>query len=222
MDKIIQKIEKLCIDSYGLANSLRQDNYNPNHLVLDHFGRIVSTLVSIKTMYYSIDDSTRTNDGAKKYINECLPETFPKNISTAQIYLRETHTTLRFVLFQSYYSQVESTLRIIHRKVASDSDPKNPFTFLLKKYNLFDSEFIKFIKYARNTIHNNGFHFPDYEKDKVEFAYDFNGKKHFFSDGQKYEDMTIDDIFEMIDFMNKSIYEFFKANKELATFDKPD
>ena len=65
--------------------------------------------------------------------------------------------------------------------------------------NTINQEFVKFIDFIRNTIHNNGFHYPT-NPNNNSWTYNFNGKSFNFEVGQPIE-LEFTDTIEIVNQM---------------------
>lgn len=213
MKEIIEGLEGLLNSTYESSIEFMKNGYKNEQLAVDHFGRIISCLLEVKMICYSLEKAVEGEKNSKEFIDNCLPASFPKTHEVAQRYLIETNTGIRFLLFQNYFSQVEFTYRIIKRN-NGDTNKLHPFNYIHKTYGLFEPDFVRFMRAIRNTIHNNGFYFPDDNKEP--FVYNFNGKDFNFRYGERFKDITIMDIFQIIEFLNAENKRLFNENPKEA------
>ena len=171
--------------------------------------------MGIKTIICSLDLAANDPTFAQKYIDEILPASFPRrDVKIAQTFIKETHMVHRFALFQNFYSQTEFTNRIIQRDKHPTETSSNPFKLMVSKYGIMSLDFVKFINSIRNTIHNNGYYFPS-DMTSV-FTYNFNGKTFTFNYGKPINDVTMQDIFEIIAYVLSENKKLFQNNNDLA------
>lgn len=212
IETFIEKLDELCNKAFDEADKHRVAGRD-NGLAFESLGRLISCLMGVKTILFSLNHAGATNNFALKYIS-ALPERFPrKDIKVAERYLKETHMAIRFVLFQNFYSQTEFTFRIIQRIKHQEDYKRNPFKLIAEKYQVMKDNIPEFLNDIRNTIHNNGHYFPS---DNLDKEYTVLGKKYRFEQGEPINEVTMTDIIDIIDYLLNEIIMLFRNNEEIA------
>jgi hypothetical protein len=98
--------------------------------------------------------------------------------------LNEYDKYLRFSYFQHMISQMECGIRVIMRHIDHTKyySKKEPFNNIYKFICVFlhftkHDDFFKLIRFIRNSIHNNGLHFPDNNRSE---EIEYRGKRILF------------------------------------------
>jgi len=207
----IDRLNQLSSKSFEFAKKHREAGREKG-LAYYHYGRYVSCFMGVKTLLFSHKLAGSEIDFAAKYIRD-LPEIFPiKDLPIAQRYMKETYMAIRFVLFQNLYSQTEFTFRIIQRSKLPD-DKRNPFKLISTEFGIMKGDMPSFLIDVRNSIHNNGHYFPNNKTDK---EYAFLQKQFKFEVGKPIEDVTMNDILDICDYLLDETDKLFE-NEELAS-----
>jgi hypothetical protein len=209
MKALIEQLDEFCKIAHGFANEHR-DAGREGELAFYYYGRCVSCFMGVKTLLFSLDKAGSLPNFEEMYI-ESLPSTFQhRDIGLARRYINETHAAIRFVLFHNFYSQTEFTYKIIQRDQFPDEFRRNPYRLIEEKYKILPDKFPLFLNDIRNTIHNNGFFFPD---DFTNKEHHFNGKTYQFIQGKRMDIVNIDDIFAIINYLLVQNSKLFKDEK---------
>lgn len=173
------------------ADWLTQNDFRPGT-----FSRILSAIVASKFAAIKTLEYIRTDDWQNDYREHHMPEPWKKVDYFG--HFKEVALLIRFHLIHSIYSQIETTNRIIIREngLRTNTKPANSVNELT---NTFDEDFIKFIDFIRNTIHNNGYHYPLSENNNS-WNYNFNGKEFLFRLGEPIE-LEFSDTMNIVDEM---------------------
>lgn len=158
------------------------------------FSRILSSIVSSKFVAKKIVDYLDQKNWEDDYRENHMPELWKKIDYFG--HFKDVALMIRFHLFHSVYSQIEATNRIIIREKNLNTRTKhaNAVNELTKTT---EEDFILFIDLIRNTIHNNGYHFP--LSDKFDnWSYTFCGKTFQFISGCSV-DLDFDDLVNIVD-----------------------
>ena len=211
IETFIAKLDLFCDKSFEVASKHREEG-RIDGLAFYYFGRCVSCFMGVKTLLFSLNLAGSQKDFAEQYINS-FPKTFPRrDVTIAEKYIKETHMAIRFVLFQNFYSQTEFTYRIIQREKLPGKERRNPFKLISETYNILDGGIPEFLNDIRNSIHNNGHYFPD---DKTDWEYTYFGKTFKFIQGKTINDVTMQDILTIVDYVLDENIKLFEI-KELA------
>lgn len=109
--------------------------------------------------------------------------------------MQDIITNLRFSIFHSIYSQIETTNRIIIKKTGLSKKIKHTIA-VNKLTKVYKDEEITLIDFLRNSIHNNGIHFP-IDKNKESWEINFKDKRIVFKKGEKVN-LNFKDIIQII------------------------
>ena len=202
----IEKLDYFTSQSFDIADKHRHLGHE-NGLAFYHFGRYVSCFMGVKTILFSMDFAAEQKDFTNRYV-ATLPERFPRrDVTIAVTYIKETHMNIRFLLFQNFYSQTEFTLRII-RRAKFPNDRRNPFKLIAEEFDVMPVDTALFLNDIRNTIHNNGYYFPDDNTDK---EHDFLGKKFTFKVGKPIDTVTMVDILNIVEYVLNATIKLFEV-----------
>lgn len=208
-----ERLEGFCNRAFDIANEHRT-NGRGDGLAFYYYGRLVSCFMGVKTLLYALDKASSEANFGVTYVYDVLPANLPvKNVEWGKRYISETYMAIRFVLFQNFYSQTEFTYRIIQRKKFPLSNT-NPFKLAAQEYDIMNINFVTFINSIRNTIHNNGFYFPTPQIEK--FEHTFKGKLFTFEYGKRIDNVTMENILQIIEYLIEENNELFKS-EELST-----
>jgi hypothetical protein len=196
LETVMARLDEFSDRAFEIAKAHREAGREKG-LAFDHFGRYVSCLQGIKSLIFTFNITGSREDFADIYI-----QSLPKNllsaakgneINLARAYIKETHHAFRFLIFHNFYSQTETTFRIIQRKLFPKLGRGNMFELMAKKYGILEGKVPHFLSDVRNTIHNNGYHFPLYGEDK-NTEYIFLGKRFKFVRGRAIYNVDMHDI----------------------------
>ncbi|RLD55498.1 MAG: hypothetical protein DRJ01_16575 [Bacteroidetes bacterium] len=171
---------------------LKNNDYRPGS-----FSRILSAIVASKFTAVKTIEYLNQDNWQEDYRDNHMPAPW-KEVDYFG-HFKEIALLIRFHLIHSVYSQIETTNRIIIRVKGLRTNTK-PATSVNELTNTYNQEFVKFIDFIRNTIHNNGFHYPN-NPNNNSWTYNFNGKNFHFEVGQPIElefTDTMDIVHQMI------------------------
>lgn len=223
----IHRLELLYNNAFSNARKLNEGSVSEVDLLgVQHFNREMSVFMSVKTLLFALDKIGGIRELNIEFVSEILPPLKTEMINEiGSVYGEEAHVFIRFALFQSYFSQVESTYRIIKRKKHNaPNEKRNPFKLISEEYTSLSIEgddgksFTDFIRAIRNTIHNNGFYFPDYSNEGFEYV--FKGVVCLFEYGEPINWLTSNLIFDIIDFIQGETKVLFE-NEVLSSIEFP-
>ncbi len=156
-------------------NWLNNNDFRPGT-----FSRILSTIIASKFTATKIFEYINSDNWQADYRENHIPE--PWVGSNYFGHFRDIILQIRFFIIQSTYSQVETTNRIIIREKDLPTNTK-PSYAVNQLTNTYDENFTKFIDFIRNSIHNNGYHFPINANNNY-WTYNFSGKNYVFEIGE--------------------------------------
>lgn len=194
-------------------------------IAFDYFGRCFSSFNSIRTILITWDKFQKQSNFTDEY-KEIIKDILTQNITEEQkteligSYIGSLYVDLRFLFFHSFFSQTEFTLKeIIRNQFPQENKKSQPFIVMKREFGVFDVDFIDFVLAIRNTIHNNGYYFPN-DKTKEDFSYNFSGKTFEFIKGQTIKEVSLDDLFNIVEKILNDCFELFMKNSSLKKIRK--
>lgn len=189
----LKDLEALLIEQMGYyekkhVNWLREDDFRPGT-----FSRILSSVVASKFTAEKIRSYLEDDGWPDDYREKYMPEPWKKIDYFG--HLKEVALLIRFHLIHSIYSQIEATHRIIVRQKGLRTNTK-PATAVHELTDTYPEDSTRFFDFIRNSIHNNGLHYPSNENFNV-WTYSFMGKDFHFQVGEPIY-IDIDDIIRII------------------------
>tara|TARA_A100000171_G_scaffold43959_1_gene46360 strand:- start:217 stop:909 length:693 start_codon:yes stop_codon:yes gene_type:complete len=121
----------------------------------------------------------------------------------------------RFSFFLNVFSSFESTIRILMRQMLMEEYYKNPVvpTFIKQKLGVLTfTDSFELARLLRNTVHNNGFYFPDREKGK-HVTIDYKQQQFTFEDGKAIEILSWPLTFSLAEDFGYLLKDIFSSEK---------
>ena len=156
-------IYQSALNLYGLPNE-NNDYYKNTDFRLAALTRLLSVVINTKTNLYIFNEFVKKNNWSEEYSSKILI----LNNEPYFGYIKDLDTDYRFLFYTQFFSQIESFAESLKRfKTISGKDSLLSFLKLSESY---EEQFVYFIKAIRNSIHNNGYYFPDSDKYHVEYG----------------------------------------------------
>lgn len=185
----LKEIEKELIEQITYYEKTNIEWLEKNDFRPGTFSRILSSVVASKFTAQKIYDYLNEENWVEDYRMQHMPVPWKKVDYFG--HMKEIALFIRFHLIHSIYSQIEATHRVIIRQKNLRTNTK-PATAVSELTDTYPEDEIRFWDYIRNTIHNNGLHFPKNENYNT-WSYEFKGKQYHFELGQCV-DIDISDI----------------------------
>jgi len=155
-------IYQSALNLYGLPNE-NNDYYKNTDFRLAALTRLMSVIINTKTNLYIFNEFIKKKNWSEEYTSKILI----LNNEPYLGYIKDLDTDYRFLFYTQFFSQIESFAESLRRcKIISGKDSLLSF---LKLSETCEEQFVYFIKAIRNSIHNNGYYFPDSDKYPVEY-----------------------------------------------------
>lgn len=162
-DNLYFDIYQSALELYGLPND-NNDYYKNTDFRLAALTRLLSVVINTKTNLYIFNEFVKKKNWSEEYSSKILI----LNNEPYFGYIKDLDTDYRFLFYTQFFSQIESFAESLKRfKIISGKDSLLSFLKLSESY---EERFVYFIKAIRNSIHNNGYYFPDYDKYHVEYG----------------------------------------------------
>lgn len=170
LKRVEEKIEHIL---YTYLES-HPEYFEKNDFRTGAFSRILSTLVASRFSCSQVLSYLSSDSWSEDFQQKFVPK--PWRESGSLSHFTEVVLSIRFYLLQNTYSQFEGTNRIIARTL--DKNGKKPAEIVHKVTGKYDQEFLQFLDEVRNTLHNNGYHYPRPGKKAIKnLSYSLNGRE---------------------------------------------
>lgn len=203
--EISKIIEKCVTIAKGLVYQNKEWNtkYDTRFAI---YGKWVSTLNATRISLSNILDFISQPGWTEKYNKEFSIG----GIQNDFVYMKELDVQLRFANYMSFVSEFEATILIIIRylKEKGEKCADDYFSFINDNLKITThKEFLRIVKFLRNTVHNNGIHVPDKIRDDY-VPISFKDLKYDFKRNKRVE-LTWSDCFviynELVELFAKTI-----------------
>lgn len=161
-DSLYSEIYQSTLDLYGLYDE-NNDYYKNTDFRLAALTRLMSVVINTKTNLYIFKEFINKKNWPQEYTSKILILKDKPYFG----YIKDLDTDYRFLFYTHFFSIIESFAESLKRlQIISTKESLMSF---LKLSETCDEKFVYFIKAIRNTIHNNGYYFPDSDKYCVEY-----------------------------------------------------
>lgn len=165
-------------------------------------GRMISSLIAVRFFLKNTTEFIKSENWADTFQEQFTPAPFKGNGYYG--HFKDFDVQIRFNLFHQFYHQLETTHRIICRKLEL-KDKKKPIERVNDLTESFPPEFIEYFEAIRNTIHNNGYYQPVSKNQRKEFTYELPPFSLTFKENERIElgmDETLFTIKQLIEYLN--------------------
>jgi hypothetical protein len=210
LNQFMERLNSFTMTAF-VAGTKHRARGQEDGLAFNYFGRCISCFLGVNTLLYGSNLLIDEAGFPGNYL-ESFPDLPNKGQGFATKFIGESYYGIRFLLFQNFFSQTEFTIKTIQRELFVEEGRRNPFQLAAERLEFLTANFASFLTDIRNTIHNNGYYFP---QDRTDKEYQYFGKTFTFRCGEAIYIVTMEDILNIIDFVLNESIKLFEKN-ELA------
>ena len=200
-DLKLLSLENKLVDLLEFYRKERSELFGAGDFRPGTIGRMISSLIAVRFFLNNTTEFIKSENWDEIFQEKFTPSPFKGNGYFG--HFKDIDVQIRFNLYHQFYHQLETTQRIICRKLEL-KERKKPIERVNDLTGSFPEEFIEYFEAVRNTIHNNGYYQPVSKNQRNEFTYELPPFSLSFKENERIElgmDETLFTIKQLIEYL---------------------